>query len=147
MEELLKDVYGKIDSFLESKANVYSEMGKYNAYEQIKKAIGVVYYTNFGKKIDNEIDFIIDVKDSEELDSLLYELACKANEAGRGYSHLLGVFDKYFELVFKNLSKEIDQILEDAKMIQNDVQGEQYQQEMDEYVLSLLERIEKVVGE
>lgn len=147
MKELLIDLYGKLSSFLESQANVYSEMGRNNAYEEIKNAISSTYYSVYGLNIEDDIDFIIDVRNTEELDSLLYELACKANNEGRQYAYLMSTFDKYFDIVFKDLAKEVDSILEDAKMIQNDVEGEEYQQEMDEYVLSLLKRIKEVLGE
>ena len=147
MRELLKDLYGKLSSYLEANVNAYSEIGKNHAYEQIKDAISSTYYSVYGSNIDDEIDFIIDVQNTDELDSLLYELACKANDEGRQYAYLMSTFDRYFDVLFPDLSKEIDNILEDAKMIQNDVEGEQYQKEMDEYVISLLERIKKVIGE
>ena len=147
MKELLIDLYGKLSSFLESQANVYSEMGRNNAYEEIKNAISSTYYSIYGLNIEDDIDFIIDVRNTEELDSLLYELACKANDEGRQYAYLMSTFDKYFDIVFKDLAKKVDSILEDAKMIQNDVEGEEYQREMDKYVLSLLERIKEVLGE
>lgn len=147
MKELLIDLYGKLSSFLESQANVYSEMGRNNAYEEIKNAISSTYYSIYGLNIEDDIDFIIDVRNTEELDSLLYELACKANNEGRQYAYLMSTFDKYFDIVFKDLAKKVDSILEDAKMIQNDVEGEEYQREMDEYVLSLLERIKEILGE